>query len=60
MTMIYVNTEKNRFSIEQRRELAQSLTDAVLIPEIGQLVPGARRNQKTSIRKCFIQPCKGL
>lgn len=36
MTMIYVNTEKNRFSIEQRRELAQSLTDAVLIPEIGQ------------------------
>ena len=43
MTMIYVNTEKNRFSIEQRIELAQSLTDAVLIPEIGQLVPGARR-----------------
>ena len=43
MTMIYVNTEKNKFSLEQRRELALTLTDAVLIPEMGQAAPKSRK-----------------
>lgn len=42
MTMIYVNTKKNRLTIEQRRLLAETLTDAVLIPEVGQYEPNAR------------------
>lgn len=43
MTMIYVNTPRNRFSLDQRRELALSLTDAVLIPEMGQSAPKSRK-----------------
>lgn len=43
MTVILVNTKKDRLNLEQRRFLAEKLTDAVLVPEIGQLVPLARR-----------------
>lgn len=42
MTVITVNTTAGRLSLEQRRTLAQTLTDAVLIPEIGQFVELAR------------------
>lgn len=42
MTVITVNTKKDRLSHEQRRTLAESLTDAVLVPEIGQFAPTAR------------------
>ncbi|MFF0190978.1 tautomerase enzyme [Streptomyces sp. NPDC005244] len=42
MTIITVNTSKNRLEVAQRRTLAATLTDAVLVPEIGQLVPAAR------------------
>lgn len=40
--MITVNTAKDRLTREQRRTLAETLTDAVLVPEIGQFVPAAR------------------
>ncbi|MFD3354463.1 tautomerase family protein [Streptomyces fradiae] len=42
MTVITVNTTKGRLSLEQRRKLAESLTDAVLVPEVGQFAPPAR------------------
>jgi phenylpyruvate tautomerase PptA (4-oxalocrotonate tautomerase family) len=42
MTIITVTTLTGRLSIEQRRQLAESLTDAVLIPEVGQFAPQAR------------------
>ncbi|MET7746691.1 tautomerase enzyme [Streptomyces sp. NPDC005385] len=42
MTIITVNTSKDRLDVAQRRTLAATLTDAVLVPEIGQLVPAAR------------------
>ncbi|MES5820611.1 tautomerase family protein [Streptomyces sp. RG80] len=42
MTIITVNAPKGRLSLEQRRELAETLTDAVLVPEVGQPVPAAR------------------
>ena len=42
MTIITVNTPTGRLSREQRRELAETLTDAVLVPEVGQFVPAAR------------------
>ncbi|MEU4344030.1 hypothetical protein AB0H00_22675 [Nocardia sp. NPDC023852] len=42
MTIITVTSEKDRLSLDQRRELARSLTDAVLVPEVGQLAPAAR------------------
>ena len=42
MTIITVTTPEGRLSIEQRRELAETLTDAVLVPEVGQLAPPAR------------------
>ncbi|WP_432031811.1 tautomerase family protein [Streptomyces antibioticus] len=42
MTVITVNTSKGRLSREQRRRLAETLTDAVLVPEVGQSVPAAR------------------
>lgn len=42
MTIITVTTPENRLDAAQRRELAQSLTDAVLVPEVGQLAPPAR------------------
>ncbi|MGW2509897.1 tautomerase family protein [Streptomyces scopuliridis] len=31
-----------RLSLEQRRKLAEALTDAMLVPEVGQFVPAPR------------------
>lgn len=42
MTFIHVMSPQGRISAEQRRVLAKTLTDAVLVPEVGQLVPAAR------------------
>jgi phenylpyruvate tautomerase PptA (4-oxalocrotonate tautomerase family) len=42
MTVITVNAPVGRFSTDQRRTLAQTLTDAVLVPEVGQFEPAAR------------------
>ncbi|MDX2675040.1 tautomerase family protein [Streptomyces sp. NY05-11A] len=42
MTIVTVNTPTGRLSLEQRRELAETLTDAVLVPEVGQHAPAAR------------------
>lgn len=42
MTIITVTTSENRLSLEQRCQLAESLTDAVLVPEVGQLAIPAR------------------
>ncbi|MDA1362485.1 hypothetical protein O1R50_22880 [Glycomyces luteolus] len=42
MTVINVNSPKGRISAEQRRVLAETLTDAVLVPEVGQFAPPAR------------------
>jgi phenylpyruvate tautomerase PptA (4-oxalocrotonate tautomerase family) len=42
MTVITVNAPAGRFTTDQRRTLAQTLTDAVLVPEVGQFEPAAR------------------
>ncbi|WP_379141189.1 tautomerase enzyme [Paenibacillus sp. sgz500992] len=42
MTIISVNYSENRLTNEHRRLLAESLTDAVLVPEVGQFCPPAR------------------
>lgn len=42
MTIITVHAPKGRLGLEQRRELAETLTDAVLVPEVGQFAPAAR------------------
>ncbi|MGX5214762.1 tautomerase family protein [Streptomyces violaceus] len=42
MTIITVNAPTGRLRLEQRRELAETLTDAVLVPEVGQPAPAAR------------------
>ncbi|GAB7103208.1 hypothetical protein JCM4814A_15220 [Streptomyces phaeofaciens JCM 4814] len=42
MTVITVHAPKGRLSRERRAELAESLTDAVLVPEVGQFAPAAR------------------
>ncbi|AZQ36590.1 tautomerase enzyme [Streptomyces cyaneochromogenes] len=42
MTIITVNAPKGRLSLEQRRELAETLTDAVLVPEVGRFASAAR------------------
>ncbi|MFD3586882.1 4-oxalocrotonate tautomerase family protein [Streptomyces sp. NPDC058683] len=42
MTVITVNTPKGRLSLVERRALAETLTDAMLVPEIGQFAPAAR------------------
>src|SRR5919112_1424976 len=42
MTVITVTTVEGRLSLEQRRELARTLTDAVLVPEVGQAADAAR------------------
>lgn len=43
MTIITVNYPKARLSIEQRRVLATTLTDAVMEPEVGRISPEKRR-----------------
>jgi len=42
MTIITVTFTEARLTANQRRELAETLTDAVLIPEVGQLAVQAR------------------
>jgi len=42
MTIVTVTSPKGRLDLAQRRALAQSLTDAVLVPEVGQPAPAAR------------------
>jgi phenylpyruvate tautomerase PptA (4-oxalocrotonate tautomerase family) len=42
VTIITVNTPKGRLGLEERRTLAETLTDAVLVPEVGQFAPAAR------------------
>ncbi|MDX3523057.1 tautomerase enzyme [Streptomyces scabiei] len=42
MTVITVNTVQGRLSADQRRTLAETLTDAVLVPEVGRFAPAAR------------------
>jgi hypothetical protein len=42
MTILTVTTPEGRLSSEQRRQLAESLTDAVLVPEVGQFALPAR------------------
>jgi len=42
MTVITVNTPAGRLSVDQRRTLARTLTDAVLVPEVGREEPAAR------------------
>jgi len=42
MTVITVNTRAGRLSVDQRRTLARTLTDAVLVPEVGREEPAAR------------------
>ncbi|WP_441280467.1 tautomerase family protein [Tardiphaga sp. 862_B3_N1_1] len=43
MTFIQVMAPQGRLTVEQRRKLATTLTDAVLIPEVGRSAPEARR-----------------
>jgi phenylpyruvate tautomerase PptA (4-oxalocrotonate tautomerase family) len=43
MTFIHVMTPQGRLTSDQRRVLAKTLTDAVLVPEVGKLTPEARR-----------------
>ena len=43
MTFIHVMTPQRRLNADQRRVLARTLTDAVLVPEVGRLAPEARR-----------------
>lgn len=42
MTVITVNSPTGRLGAEQRRVLARTLTDAVLVPEVGQDASAAR------------------
>lgn len=42
MTIITVTAPEGRFTREQRGRLAETLTDAVLVPEVGQHAPAAR------------------
>jgi phenylpyruvate tautomerase PptA (4-oxalocrotonate tautomerase family) len=42
MTIITVTAPAGRLNLDHRRQLARSLTDAVLIPEVGQPAPPAR------------------
>ncbi|WP_329332573.1 hypothetical protein OG866_07045 [Streptomyces sp. NBC_00663] len=37
-----MNAPQGRLALEQRRRLAETLTDAVLVPEVGQFAPPAR------------------
>src|SRR6184192_845095 len=43
MTVISVMTPQGPLNADQRRVLARTLTDAVLVPEVGRLAPEARR-----------------
>lgn len=43
MTFIQVMTPVGRLNADQRKVLAKTLTDAVLVPEVGKMEPAARR-----------------
>lgn len=42
MTIVTVTAPTGRLNLDQRRRLAETLTDAVLVPEVGQPAPPAR------------------
>jgi len=42
MTIITVAAPTGRLTLAERRKLAETLTDAVLVPEVGQAAPAAR------------------
>jgi phenylpyruvate tautomerase PptA (4-oxalocrotonate tautomerase family) len=42
MTIVTVNAPTGRLTLAQRRQLAGTLTDAVLVPEVGHFTPAAR------------------
>lgn len=51
MTIITVTSPAGRLSLAQRRRLAESLTDAVLEPEVGQKAPAARMGFQLHFRE---------
>ena len=48
MTIITVTAPRGRLDVARRRRLAESLTDAVLVPEVGQPAPAARAGFQVS------------
>ena len=42
---------QGRLNVEQRRKLAITLTDAVLVPEVGKLSPEARRGYQVLFQR---------
>src|SRR5438034_6785517 len=51
MTIITVTAPAGRLSLAQRSRLAETLTDAVLKPEVGQLAPAARGGFQVHFRE---------
>jgi phenylpyruvate tautomerase PptA (4-oxalocrotonate tautomerase family) len=51
MTIITVTAPEQRLSVAQRRQLAKTLTDAVLEPEVGQPSPAARAGFQVHFRE---------
>ncbi|PZQ65097.1 MAG: tautomerase enzyme [Phenylobacterium zucineum] len=51
MTIITLTSPVGRLTVDQRRELAESLTDAVLAPEVGQLSVAARAGFQVHFRE---------
>jgi phenylpyruvate tautomerase PptA (4-oxalocrotonate tautomerase family) len=51
MTIITVTAPAGRLNLAQRRRLAETLTDAVLVPEIGQSAPAARGGFQVHFRE---------
>lgn len=51
MTIITVTTPEKRLSLAQRGRLAETLTDAVLEPEVGQFAPAARAGFQVHFRE---------
>ena len=51
MTIITVTAPEKRLSVAQRRQLAKTLTDAVLEPEVGQPSPAARAGFQVHFRE---------
>jgi phenylpyruvate tautomerase PptA (4-oxalocrotonate tautomerase family) len=51
MTIITVTAPEGRLNLAQRRLLAETLTDAVLEPEVGQLAPAARGGFQVHFRE---------
>ncbi|MEU7860227.1 hypothetical protein [Nonomuraea sp. NPDC049141] len=56
MTVITVTAPAGRLTGEQRRKLARTLTDAVLVPEIGQFAEAAR----VGFQVHFIEPAPDM